>query len=73
MLESIFEPTVIFFALTNSLPTFQAMMSNLLRNIIETKDIVMFIDNMMVGIETEKGYDNIIEEVLRRMAEMIYL
>jgi len=49
------------------------MMSNLLRNIIETKDIVMFIDNMMVGIETEKGYDNIIEEVLRRMAEMIYL
>jgi len=73
MLESVFEPTVIFFALTNSLATFQAIMNNLLRNIIETEDVVMFIDNMMVGIETEKGHDNIIKEVLRRMAEIIYL
>jgi len=73
MLESVFEPTVIFFALTNSLATFQAIMNNLLRNIIETEDVVMFIDNMMVGIEKEKGHDNIIKEVLRRMAEIIYL
>ena len=69
MPENVFEPTGIFFALTKSLVTFQAIMNNLLRNIIETEDVVVFNDDVMVGIETEKGHDNIVEEVLRRMAE----
>jgi len=69
MSENVFEPTGIFFALTKSLVTFQTMMNNLLRNIIETKDVVVFIDDVMVGIETEKRHDNIVEEVLRKMAE----
>jgi len=43
MLESVFELTVIFFGLTNSLVTFQAMMNNLLRNMIEAKDIVALV------------------------------
>jgi len=41
----------------------------LLRNIIKTEDGVVFIDDVMVGIDTEKGHDDIVEEVLRRMAE----
>ena len=69
MPENVFEPTGIFFALTKSLVTFQAIMNNLLRNIIETEDVVVFNDDVMVGIETEKGHDNIVEAVLRRMAE----
>jgi len=60
---------VIFFGLTNSLVTFQAIMNNLLRDIIETGDVVAFIDNVMVRIETEEGNDDIVEEVLRRIAE----
>ena len=58
-----------FFGLTNLLVTFQIMMNDLLRNIIEVEDIVVFINNVMVEIEIEKRYDNIIEEVLRKMAE----
>jgi len=69
MSENVFEPTGIFFALTKSLVIFQTMMNNLLRNIIETKDVVVFIDDVMVGIEIEKRHDNIVEEVLRKMAE----
>ena len=68
MLEGALEPIVIFFGLTNSLATFQVMM-NLLRNMIEVGDRAAFVDNVMVGIETKKGYNEIIEEVLRRIAE----
>ena len=69
MPESVFELTVIFFALTNLPVTFQTMMNDLLRNMIEAEDVVVFIDNVMVGIETEKEHNNIVEEVLRRMTE----
>ena len=30
---------------------------------------MVFIDDVMVGIETEKRHDNIVEEVLKRMVE----
>jgi len=44
-------------------------MNNLLGDIIEAGDVSAFIDNVMVGKETEEGHDNIVEELLRRMAE----
>ena len=69
MPESIFELTVIFFGLINSLVTFQAMMNNLLRNMMEAEDMEAFISDVMVETEIEEGHDNIVEEVLRRMAK----
>ena len=44
-------------------------MNDLLRDMIEAGDIAVFIDDMMVGTETEEGYNNIVEEVLRRIVE----
>ena len=44
-------------------------MNDLLRDIIEIVDIVVFIDNIMVETVTEEGHDEIVEEVLRRMEE----
>jgi len=67
MLEGAFKPTVIFFELTNLLVTFQAIMNDLLRNIIEIGDVVVFIDNKMVETETKEEHDNIIKETLRKM------
>jgi len=58
-----------FFGLTHSPATFQAMMNDLLRNMIEVGDVAAFIDDVMVRIETEKRHDDIVEEVLRRIAE----
>ena len=69
MLEGVFKPTVIFFELTNSLVIFQAIINDLLRNIIEIGDVVMFIDNIMVETETKEEHNNIIEEMLRKMIE----
>jgi len=58
-----------FFGLTNSPATFQTIMNDLLRNMIEIGDVAAFIDDVMVRTEIEKGYDNIVEEVLRRIVE----
>jgi len=69
MPEGAFGPIVMFFGLTNSLVTFQAIMNNLLRDMIEVGDVAAFIDDIMVRTETEEGYDNIMEEVLRRIAK----
>ena len=68
-LEGSFEPTVMFFGLTNSSAMFQAMMNELLRDLINTRKVAAFIDNIIVGTETEEGYNEIVAEVIRRMEE----
>jgi len=68
-LEGSFEPTVMFFGLTNSPATFQAMMNELLRDLINTGKVAAFIDDIIVGTETEEGHDEIVAEVIRRLEE----
>ena len=67
--EGSFEPTVMFFGLTNLPATFQVMMNELLQDLINTGKMAAFIDNMIVGTETEEGYDEIVAEVIRRLEE----
>jgi len=67
--EGSFELMVMFFGLTNSPATFQAMMNELLRDLINTGKVVVFIDNVIVGTEMEEGYDEIVVEVIRRLEE----
>jgi len=69
MPEGSFEPTVMFFGLTNSPAMFQAMMNDLLRDLVVEEKIAVFIDDVMIVIETEEGHDEIVEEVLRRLEE----
>jgi len=69
MPEGSFEPMVMFFGLTNSLATFQAMMNDLLRDLVVEEKVVVFIDDVMIAMKTEEGHDEIVEEVLRRLEE----
>ena len=69
ILESTFEPMIMFFGLKNLLATFQIMMNDLFRDMIEVRDMVAFINNVIVGTETEKEHDDIMEKLLRRMVE----
>jgi len=64
-----FEPTVMFFSMTNLPATFQAMMNEILRNLINEGKVVAFVDNVLVGTEMEEGHDKIMEEILRRLEE----
>jgi len=64
-----FEPTVMFFGITNSPATFQMMMNEILRDIINKGKVAAFVDDILVEIETEEGHDEIMEEVLKRLEE----
>ena len=67
--EGSFEPTVMFFRLTNSLATFQAMMNELLKDLINTGKVVAFIDDVIVGTEDEEGHDELVAEIVKRLEE----
>jgi len=69
MPEGLFKPTVMFFGLTNSPVTFQAMINELLRDLINTGKVAAFIDDVIIGMETEEGHDEIVAEVIRRLEE----
>ena len=64
-----FKPTVMFFGMTNLLATFQAMMNEILRDLINEGKVAAFVDDVLVGTETEEGHDEIVEEILRRLEE----
>jgi len=67
--EGLFEPTVMFFGLTNLPVTFQIMMNELLRDLINIGKVAAFIDDVIVGIEDEEGYDKLVAEVIKRLEE----
>ena len=65
--ERSFEPTVMFFGLTNSLATFQTIMNEILYDLINIKKVASFIDNVIVGREMVEGHNELVEEVVRRL------
>jgi len=68
-LEGLFEPMVMFFGLTNSPVTFQAMMNELLRDLTNTGKVAVFIDDVIIGTEMEEGHNELVAEVIRRLEE----
>jgi len=64
-----FEPTVMFFGMTNLPEIFQAMMNKILRDLINEEKVVAFVDDVLVRIETKEGHNKIVEEILRRLEE----
>jgi len=64
-----YEPTVMYFGLTNSPTTFQTMMNDLFRDLINQGDTATFIDDILVATDTEEGHDELVEEVLKRLEE----
>ena len=65
----LFEPTVMFFGITNLPAIFQTMMNEILRDLVNESKVTAFVDNMLVGTETKEGHNKIIEKVLRRLEE----
>ena len=58
-----------FFGVTNSPATFQAMMNEILRDLINKEKVAAFVDDVLVEIETEEEHDEIVEEILKRLEE----
>jgi len=58
-----------FFGLTNSPATFQAMMNELLGDLIDTGKVVAFIDDVIVETEDKEGHDELVAKVIKRLEE----
>jgi len=56
-----------FFGMTNSPATFQAMINKILRNLINEGKVAAFVNDVLLGTETEEGHDKIVEEILKRL------
>jgi len=62
-----FEPTVMFFGMTNLPATFQAIMNEILRDLINKGKVATFVDNVLVGTEAEEGHDEIMKEYIEEV------
>jgi len=60
-----YEPVVMFFGMTNSPATFQGMMNENLRDMINEGKVAALVDDVLIGIETEEGHNELVEEVLK--------
>jgi len=56
-----------YFGLTNSPATFQMMMNDLFRDLINQGDTAIFIDDILVATDTEEEHDELVEEMLKRL------
>ena len=45
------------------------MMNEILRDLINEGKVVVFVDNVLVGMKTEEEHDEIVEEILKRLEE----
>ena len=69
MPKGLFEPMVMFFGLTNSPVTFQVIMNELLRDLINMEKVTVFIDNVIIGTEDEEGHNKLVVEIIKRLEE----
>ena len=56
-----------FFGLRNSPVIFQAIMNELLRDLINTRKVGSFINNIMVGTESKERHNESVEGILERL------
>jgi Reverse transcriptase (RNA-dependent DNA polymerase) len=62
--HSMFEPLVMFFKLTNSLATFQTMMSNIFRDLRNWGHVIIYLDDILIYTETMEEHCQMVQEVL---------
>jgi Reverse transcriptase (RNA-dependent DNA polymerase) len=60
MCHGSFEPLVMFFGMTNSPSTFQNMMNDIMKDLIDHGVVIVFIDDILIYMETEEGHDDIV-------------
>ena len=70
----VYKPSIMFLNLTNSLATFQVMINDILRDLINTGDVAAFMNDILVERKDKKRYNKIVEEILRRIkADDLYI
>jgi len=55
--------------MNNSSVMFQTIMNEILQNLINTREVASFINNVIMGMEEEKEHDKVVVEVVKRLVE----
>jgi len=65
----LFEPLVMFFGMTNSPATFQTMMNDIFRTLIAEGIVVVYLDDILIFMETEEEHEQAVWRVLKVLVE----
>src|SRR5277367_6027360 len=65
----LFEPTVMFFGLTNSPATFQTMMNELFRDLIRERWVIIYMDDILICTKTIEENIKCTKQILQRLRE----
>jgi hypothetical protein len=67
--KGLFEPTVMFFGMCNSSATFQAMMDNIFMTMIDSRLVIVYMDNILIFADTKEELERITKLVLEKLRE----
>ena len=62
--RGLFEPLVMFFSLTNSLATFQTMMNDIFKDLIDEGYVAVYMDDILVYTRTIEHHREVVTRVL---------
>ena len=65
--KGLFEPTVMFFGLTNSPATFQTFMNYILKDLIDEGHVIVYLDDILIFTDTLEQHKPIVVKVLETL------
>src|SRR5882757_5920174 len=72
--NGLYEPTVMFFGMTNSPATFQSMMDQLYKDLIENGGVIVYMDDILIHATTIEELDKLTKKVLKILQDnQLYL
>jgi len=70
MNQGLYEPSIMFFGLTNSPSTFQTMMDTIFRDLILTNEVIVYMDDILIATRHNPlHHREIVHQVLYRLEE----
>jgi Reverse transcriptase (RNA-dependent DNA polymerase) len=67
--RGLFEPTVMFFGMTNSPATFQSMMDHTFEDMIMAKQVIIYMDDILIYADNQEELKKCTKAVLKRLEE----
>ena len=67
--RGLFEPTVMFFGMTNSPATFQNMMNDIFADLIAEGKVTIYLDDILIYSQELSEHRKVVHEVLRRLRD----